>query len=180
MASLSVKFQSSTCTWMSFNHDWNIKFAIAEYPPLHLLILSLCSLQNSCAAIFIWYPGGDIVGFASYMLTLSCWGSKMLSSPNFVWGFGGVYVKPTFWPVSNCTWQRWCESYVDSSANSSSKKALTTTGMFCNSQDKCLIPASHLAFTVLGSMLNASLCISSSHNGGGWVWGIWETFLCCS
>ena len=62
MASLSVKFQSSVCTLISFRHDWKIRFAMAEYPPLSLLIFGLHSLWNSCAAIFISYPGGYAAG----------------------------------------------------------------------------------------------------------------------
>ena len=42
----------------AFNHDWMIKFALAEYPPFSLLIFGLGSLQNSCATIFTSWLGG--------------------------------------------------------------------------------------------------------------------------
>ena len=41
MASLSVKFWSSTWMLISFSHNWKIKLAVAEYPPFNLLILGL-------------------------------------------------------------------------------------------------------------------------------------------
>ena len=100
-----------------------MRFAMAEYPSLSLLILGMCSLQNYCDVI--WAPGGF-------------------------------------------------------SANLSSKKAFPVTRLFCDILDKCLMPAPCLAFTVPGRVLNAFLCNSFSHDGGGWVWGICETLLCCS
>ena len=104
LASLSIKFWSLTCTLISFSHNWKIRFAMAEHPPLRLFIMGSCSLQNPCATIQISYLGGYIFDFTVFMPPLSCWGSNMLSSPILVWGFRDIDVNPPFRPVAKCIW----------------------------------------------------------------------------
>ena len=94
MDSLLIKFQSSTLTLKSFSHNWNIRFIMAEYPPLSLLILGSYNLWNSHATIFISYPGGYIVVFMVFTLALPCWGTKVLFSLILDGGFRCVDVRP--------------------------------------------------------------------------------------
>ena len=169
MASLSVKFQSSTCTLISFSHNWKIKLAVDEYPTFSLLIFGSHNLQNSCTTIFISYLGGYVAG-----LNLAC----SLCSLGY---FLGVDVNPTWVLEAKCTWHGWlCDTHVASSASWFSKWALPATGMSYKIPEVCTNPAPHLAITVPGNVLNASLCNSSIQDVGFWWTGISGILLCCS
>ena len=157
---------------MSFSHDWMIKFAVVEYPPMSLfLAYAVCRI---CAAIYISYPGEYIAEAIWLALAMSCcWGRKMLLSLASEWCFWGMDVSHPLRPVAKCEWCRWCtKAYVASLTSSFSKKALPATGILCDSPEMCTTPAPHLAFTVLGKILNASLCNSSRYEVGCWGWGI--------
>ena len=167
MASLSVKFWSLTCTLISFSHDWKIKFAVADYPSLGLLILGLCSLWNSCATIFISYLGGCVAGLS---LAIS-----LCSSGCFL----EVDVNPSWGLEAKCTWHGWlCGAHVASSTSSFSKWDLPATGISCEIPEACANAAPHLAFTVPVKIVNASLWSSSMHVVE--ETGISGILLCCS
>ena len=120
-ASKQKILSDSLWTLISLSHNWNIKFAVAEYPLFSLFILGSHSLQNFCMAICILYLGGHIAGFTRFSLALLCWGSKVLFSPTLTEDFRGVDVKLPFWPLAKHTWQGCCELHVASSANLSLK-----------------------------------------------------------
>ena len=167
IASLSVKFQSLTCTLMSFSHDLKIKFTVAEYPAFSLLILGLYSLQNSCTATFISYPGGYVVGL-NLVIDLFSSGYLLEIDVNPPWGL-----------ESKCTWCGWlCDAHVASSASSFSNWDLPMTRMLLEIPEACANAAPHLAFTIPGKILNASFWSSSIHIAEGT--GISGILLCCS
>ena len=142
MASLSVKFQSSTWTLVSFSHDWKIKFSTAEYPPLSL-IFSLHSLWKSCNTIFISYPGEYEAG-----LRLA-W--DLCSSGYFL----GVHVNPLKDQKQNAhgaadyampMWLLLPAHFQN--------VPLSVTRISWEIPQVCTKPAHHLAFTVPGNILN--------------------------
>ena len=67
-----------------------------------------------------------------------------------------------------------------SSASSFSKCALPATGISQEIPEVCTKPASHLAFTVPGNILNASLWSSSTCKVGFWGTDIPGILFCCS
>ena len=170
MASLYVKFQTSTWTLMSLNNNWNIKFAVAEYPPFSLLIFSSHILHNSCMAICILYPGRHITGFIRLSLAFLCWGSKRLSFPTFTEDSRGVYVTPPSWPLAKHTWQGWWDPlWLPLPICLQNNNLSLPPECFCLNQINLSIWAPHLAFTVPGRRSNASLCNSFSQNVVGWT-----------
>ena len=67
-----------------------------------------------------------------------------------------------------CTCHRWlCKVHVASSASSFSKLDLPVTGMSWEIPEACAKAVPLMAFTIPGSMLNASLCSSSILFVGG-------------
>ena len=102
---------------------------------------------------------------------------KLLFLRKFSWG----RCKSPQGSTAKHTWCGWLwDAHVASSASSSSKLALPVTGMPWDNQEVCTKPAPHLAFTVLGNTINASLWSSSRHDVGCWGIGISCTLLCCS
>ena len=141
---------------ISFSHDWKIKLAVAEYPPLSLLIFGLRSFQNSCTATFIPYLGGYTSGLI-LAFDLSSSGCLLGVDVNLPWGL-----------EAKCTWCRCrCAFHMASLASSSSNWVLLMTRMSCEILEACAAAAPLLAFTVPGSMSNASLCNSCNLSTGG-------------
>ena len=76
MASFSVKFWSSTWTFISINHDWKNKYAMAEYPPFNLLLLDLQFVE------FLHHHLHFIAGWISDRIKA---GSRLLLLRKFSW-----------------------------------------------------------------------------------------------
>ena len=137
-----------------------------------------CGWITTLKFVNFWFM--QFAEFPCHHLHFICrWIYSRIKPALFLGIFSGGRCKSPWGSVVKCTWHSWlCDTHVASSTRSYSKCALPVTGMSWEIPEVCTTPAPHLAFTVPGSILNASLSVSSMWDFG-WGMGISGTLLCC-
>ena len=133
---------------LSIHHSiyWSLVHAVCRIPVPHLHFIT-------------WWIGGRSHLTNTY-LRLLLMGMMLLSLSSG--HFCGVDVTPPWGSMQSHTWLDWLlDAHVASSSSSSSKSALPLTRMSWDNPEVCTKPTPHLAFTMPGKTLNASLCSSS-------------------